>query len=281
MSKSADKDFSIDLLPKTRREQFFDIFKHRFDLLFSIGLFFLLFTIPFFIVLTIKQVILYQAYTNLPSQEYITFANTNTIIFDAIYIPTFLIMALGFAGIFQIFKKLAWGQGIFFMKDFAKGLKSNWFRFMIIFLLFGAIHLLSDFVKGLYPNNVLGYLPFAFEMLMFPSAFIFLCINTIYNNKFVSSLGDSIIIFLKRPVTGLLFIILPVAVSFISYIGIPVVIFVLYIITFLLIFPVYGIMFYLYSLSGFDRFSNSKFNRSIYLKGLAQEFLPNEEKEKV
>lgn len=279
MSKSALKDFSVDALPKTRKEQFFDIVKHRFDLLFTIGLFFLLFTIPFFAALTVKQVILYQAYISIGSkaEEYAAFVKTNTMIFDAIYIPCFIIMGLGFAGIFQIFKKLSWSEGIFFLSDFSKGFKSNWLRFLIISLLFGLFHICSDYFKSAYSNNILGYFPFAIGMLLFPSAFICLCMNTFYKNKFVKTIGDSIIIFLKRPVTGLAFILLPIAMSFIPYIGIPVVIFVIYLVTFLLIYPIYGLMFFLYSLSGFDRFSNSQYNKKVYLKGLAHDFIKEEE----
>jgi len=279
--KAASSDFSPDKLPRGRREQFFDLLKHRHLLLFEIGLLCLLGLTPFLFVYGYNNLsLLPYAASTLSKEDYAAFNATNTLVFDLFYLACFLIFSLFLSGIARLLRNLCWGEGIFFWKDFWRGVKKNWLAYLIWALVFGACHLLNDFLSYVIPMRALSVLPSAFALLFFPIMESCMVASCIYKAEVGQNIRNALYILFKRPWDNLLFLLFPFGVALIDVSPYPLLNLILYVVTFLALFPLYFLSFYLWSLAGYDRYVNAVYFPAYYQKGLAGEFLPSEKEEK-
>lgn len=136
-----DKD-AIKTLPHNRKEVFFDLLAHRKMTLFALSCF----TFMFFIPLAVD--LFYFNYL-----EAVAIANDNneylfSLIFYSmlIMLPCMVIGFLGFAGGFQVAKKLVWQEGISLASEFFQGIKENWKHALLNGVIFAII--LFGFVVG-------------------------------------------------------------------------------------------------------------------------------------
>ena len=111
----------IKTLPKNRFEVFIDVFQMSWSSLVYISLFLGLFILPTILVVLFSQMANIDILTNINSsnqeevlQATIKYYNHNlcTILY---MFPTFIISSFGFAGCFNIIKKLVWNQKIDFI----------------------------------------------------------------------------------------------------------------------------------------------------------------------
>ena len=127
-----DKDV-LKTLPRNRKEVFFDLLKHRKMTLFALSCFTFMFFIPLAVDLFYFNFLENVAIAN-DKLDYLF-----SLIFYSmlIMLPCMLVGFIGFAGAFQVAKKLVWQEGIVLSTEFFQGVKENWKRALVNGMIFG------------------------------------------------------------------------------------------------------------------------------------------------
>lgn len=143
------KDYSVEDLPSNRIEVFLDVLRNRWKTLLGIGLLLLLFMIPLLTGQIIEDILSIQhigMYQDARIEQQLLFKNLQTTFSLMGIVKTLMLMILsvGIAGCVRIIKRLIWAEGIEFFHDFSLGVRENWKKMLLLFLLLG---LLSTLVK--------------------------------------------------------------------------------------------------------------------------------------
>lgn len=272
-NKAALRDFTIDALPHNRAQQFGDLLKTRFSLMFCFGGVFLLFAVPFLLSFFIKYLyVLPAAESSLSPEDYLLFSNTTDLVFDGIYVLCFFLFALGLAGSARVLRQWVWGQGVYFWHDFALGIKQNWKSYLLTAFLFGAIRTLADFLGFLGSNWLWANLPSWIALLLIPWGMMLLSFESLYSASYPKALGSSFSYLMKKPLAVLLFFLFPLGVMSLELIPLPFVQFIAYVVLFFAVFPFFILGWYLFCLSLFDEFTNKAYYPEYFHRGLADEF---------
>ncbi|MCI2069379.1 MAG: hypothetical protein LKJ88_07430 [Bacilli bacterium] len=210
--KIASKDFSPLNLPKTRKEVFQDVLKHHWLNLLLLGLMSFLFVSP----LIISRLYLFIVRGNVSqalaqgslTQEDASLAWLNlSNLFSLINIPLYLILGIGMAGIMRIIKRYSFLDNVSFKEDFALGIKQNIWQYLLLFLLFGLIAFIADYVENLSTTisasgevySYLGVIPRVVALLlMYPIFAYSLVAVSIYTNKFFQQTKVGLICYLSK-----------------------------------------------------------------------------------
>lgn len=146
MGKDNLPDFTPDRLPGNRFSQFKDIFFGRMGAMFKINLLILLFALPTIVMIILNYMRGMIVDTMLPYSGNIGFGYpivtgtaelakqvqfSNNITLYGILVLTNCILSLGLAGAFSVMKRLVWGEGIQIGSHFFRGIKQNWFPFVL------------------------------------------------------------------------------------------------------------------------------------------------------
>ncbi len=200
-SKTTQKAFEIEMLPSSRKEQYFDLVKHRF--FFFIGLGALLLAFSLFILggAFFKDMSLINLNSSTATEEeQNTFSFTIKLISYLIQCFGFPVLGFGLSGILAPLKNVIWNEPVFFKEDFKAGLKENGKAFVLIGFLWGLIYFLEGFIGLLFSN-----LPW-FEAVLFGInlAFIYplliasLFLTLYYSNPFTSTIQRAATIYFRH-----------------------------------------------------------------------------------
>lgn len=270
------KDYSIDMLPNTRKEQFLDLLRTRSNVIGKIMITTLVFALPILISFGFKYFLFLPTgkvtHENDPN-AYLAFFRLTNIIFDAIYSLFIVVFSIGLAGIFHIFKKIAWGQSVSFFFDLRQGIKENAGPFIVISIFFALFRFVSGALANLISNDFIRYIPFAIYLIFVPILFMAITIQTIYKNTIKNSLVDGFAYVLKKFLHILIFLAILIVFNVGNYLlniylGNPLIGGAFVLISLVIIFPLYLLAWYLYSLSLFDEFTNKKYYPECYKRGL-------------
>lgn len=272
MKKNVIKDFNVQSLPSNRKEQFFDLLKHRFFLFFSLGSLLLLFSLPFLGALLTRDIFLVMAHndSSINNEEKFKIINTIQFYYSLSRIISFLIIALGLGGILGIYKQLIYDEPLFFKEDFFYSLKENWKQY-VIYGLFAAIFcFFADFLAFLISIDYLKYIFKALNaVFLLPILFVALFVSNNYQNSLIKSISTSLLIYLKAFPSIFLSFILIYAISFLSYIPFLFLKYALLLSIFLLVLPILLLGAYENVTSLFDSLINREQFPDYYLKGLS------------
>lgn len=150
--RQVSDDEAIRSLPHDRKGVFFDLLAHRKMTLFALSSYTFMFFIPLAIDLFITNYFVFAAINADKPKD----AFSLLFYFMLIMIPCMVIGFLGFAGAFQVAKKMVWQEGISISVDFFQGIKENWKRAILNGFIFGV--LLFGMVMG--GSYLLIYSPF-------------------------------------------------------------------------------------------------------------------------
>lgn len=129
--KIRSTDFTVSELPKTRWEQFKDLFKHQFLNMVKISTLQAVFNMPL-----IVWSILYFLYLGSVEKESVF----TIIVYGGVLLaPSILISNIGLTGSFYCMKKLAYGDGLFAASSFFVGMKEEWKKGVFTGFLLGII----------------------------------------------------------------------------------------------------------------------------------------------
>jgi len=270
--RAAEKDADASLLPATRGAQYGDMLRHRPMLFAAFGGINLLFGLPFLTALSFNELFFLPAEAaRLSKEEYARFLNTNSLVFDAVYGVCLLILLLGHAGKIGVMKRWAWGEGVFFWRDFGRGIRENWLSFACSGLLFSLLYLAADYAGMSLPGKMLPLLPMGLVLLLIEPLLLGDWVRGYYQEGVFRAWGAGFRFLAKCPGEAFLFFLLYPAL--LALLMIPKPFFeVLSFALALLLLPFYEVGWHLFSLSLFDEFTNAESYPSYYHKGLRDEF---------
>ncbi len=287
---SADKDYTLAMLPSTRKEVFFDVLKLEWKRFLIYGLIMLLFSLPLHILavfeeIAVGNVILDTAFTD---NEKILEAFATKNAFALFEIVAFVIMAIGVAGISRIIRQHAFLENVFFGVDFFKGIKTNGLQLSLLGLFAGIVNYIISVTRnqaqlelitgtgaGGFLSSLWMNMPTIIAVLIgIPTAaFMVVCI-TVYSNKFHRQLTTAFGLVIRKPFKNLLVLALCLAVYLLELIpGLYTMIVVRLVVSILS--PFVYLIWHLYSLNHLDEFINKEYFPELVGKGLT----PKEEAE--
>lgn len=208
----ASEDFTSFSLPHTRKAEFTDIIKCRYDLLFKSGLTFLVFALPFLVLLFLEYAYLLGAsssYQNGSITLEVYQASTWQIhlIFRLAEAVSLLIIGVAFAGITRIYRLVILGEPVEFKSDFKNGLKHNIGQTMGVFSIFAIIYAICSlcicygitFSRNDFTSTALLFLPVGVSFVFFLPLLLFhLCEIPLYQNSFKSNARNALAFYAKE-----------------------------------------------------------------------------------
>lgn len=268
--KAAKIDYSKSMLPRKRREQFFDCFKMNFSVILKCGLVFLIFLLPLFVYSAVMDFVYISIINNIEEELEGTilvwhyFFNAGLII---LAIPA----ALGLTGVVRILRNLIWGEGIFFWHDFFGAIRQNGLKNAIFTLVFGALYGAAYFVISMFKGTVIDFVAY-FALLIF--AFIFLPIyfwiiylNNTYNSKVAGLIRNGLFFYTKTIGWSILLSAISILFAGFLFLDISLVIlkYIIMVVLTIVFYPTIFLIMTLYSTAKFDEFINKE-NYNIYYK---------------
>lgn len=277
--KKAEKDYTPDMLPTTRKGVFKDVVKLHFWMLVKLGLLLLLFSAPIHLLAGIEQI--YVAYLHesigTATPEAVAQVTYQSVFASnlraAINIPLLMLFSVGFSGIMRIIRQYAWEENVGFRHDFALGVKQNYKQMLLLSFIVGLCNFICVFISNTSytADNVFityaVYIPMALGVLAIPvAAYMTVCIP-VYSNTFMQNLRVSFALYLKTFFKSLLAVLCAGALFITFFIpNFYVCFFGRIVATVLVPFGMLG--YYLYALQQLDRYVNAGRFDSLIAKGL-------------
>lgn len=274
--KAAKKDFSVLELPQTRKDQFFFIIRNQMGTFLLLGLFFLLCLFP--IILTdyfqnMFEVGFYNKYVagELTKEEYYASLNVLMIYGSIFKIVLTFVFSIALSGANRIYKNLMSGEGVLFKEDFKLGIKQNYLRTSMLFLIFSVLLTLIRLLYMFLPN-IFVVIPFyiLLVLLVIPVLIIASIFSSIYECGFFSSIINAAKLYLpywwKFLLLGALPVVLVYAVSQLE--AVPILVATIQMALAFIGLPFYILLLYSVSFSLFDKYINRERFPDFYLSGL-------------
>ena len=159
-----------------------DFLKTRMSTFSMVILFSLISFIPFIIAFIFKIYFLDENVAKLEADMVESGMAIVTLIFDGVFFISFASIFVIYAGLFNVIKKLVYGEGSLFLDDFKIGIKENWKTFLISSVFFSLVKLINDLAIYFLPIQILNYVPLAISYLIFLPILLFtLSLASTYN----------------------------------------------------------------------------------------------------
>ena len=257
-------------LPNSRKTQFKHLIKYRWKSLLIMGGILLLFAIPLFASLLLKDLKAISIVSSSSENELSTLF-INDIFYAIFIIPSFLLFFVGLAGIYRIIRNYIWAEGVIIGSDFLIGIKQNFKHFLIDGFVFSTLFY-GVYLATVYINiPFVKYLPLIISvMLIYPVILIHMNLTVIYKNTYLHQLKNAFVIYIKRCYIYLPFFLLAIIIPIILMsFSIPLIVKYIVIFVFIYLFvPIYILSFSLYSIHQFDEIINKEHHEELYRKGL-------------
>lgn len=273
--KFNSSEFSTSNLPSTRKALFFDILKHKYKFVLLIGLVTFLFLIPAF-----AANISFDLFLNKISQDpnfvngdVITEAGmqmyrSSILLFGLCHVFTSLIAFIGLSGVTRTIRLLCWNEGLLFWDDFWIGVKQNIKQFLVFSIIysFGTVLIyLSRIVASPIFYGLAYGLTYA---IINPLIIVILCYASTYSLKTGKVIRNGIALYIKNFLLLLLFSLFTVLYYLLNYIPIPIVMYVVKVLTIIFLMPMFMIAVYLSFSNIFDKLINKVAHPELLNKGL-------------
>lgn len=267
----SESDFSIENLPHSRKDQFFDLLKHRYKTILLLGAFIALFSLPslavsFFEDYAKSNYLASSSSAGLSQEALSQGLGTIDELANLYLIPALAILYVGFAGLTKIFHLLCYGESVLFFHDFYRGLKENYLPFLIMGLLAGGFRYLDGVVYDMNGLNiVVRLMPLVLDAdLLFPMTLVFLSLSSIYEMKLKTRIYDSFVFYLKGFPFILVFALLILAPILLDYVNLVPLKFSLLLLLLLLYAPLLILSLDLYLASLYDKELNTNFPQQLH-----------------
>ncbi len=200
-TKAPQKAFEIEMLPSSRKEQFFDLAKHRFFFFISLGALLLAFSLLILGGAFFKDMSLVNLNSSTATEEeQKTFSFTIKLISYLIQGFGFPVLGFGLSGILMPLKNLAWNDPVFFKDDLKSGFKENGKTFVGIGFLWGLLYFLEG-VIGLLFSNLPWFEAVLFGInliLIYPILITSLFLTLFYSNSFMATIQKAAAIYFRH-----------------------------------------------------------------------------------
>lgn len=270
----AERDYSVNDLPKNRVELFFDCIRQRPWVLLRLGLLSFVFLLPLLAAGVFVDLYEYAVFVQY-AEGLLTEAETASRIYS-LYLYNILFSAVGYGiagvamgGVMNVIRQLVWGEGVFFFSDFIDGVKKNGLCYLITFLLSGSLVGMIRFTVAVGGFNFWCFLIADVALLFFlPLAFYVLAQSLVYREKYIGYWRNGIYLYGKtilKTLAALIVAAIPLAVSAVRWI---IVRYILLAVESVLVLPLVGTGLFLFSCNVFDRWINMQNYPELVDKGL-------------
>ena len=217
----ASVDFTEEMMPKNRKEVFFDVFKlHWFDL-FKLGLILLAVMLPVIVLGFIAdayEASIYSGLAKSPTAQELAAAKAQAVSFNnttsLICIPLYMLFNLALAGTARVIRQYGWEEVTFFKRDLWIGIKQNWKQYVSIALFMGINNSVGLYINGFGISGgdsavkVAGGIYQGITWLLFFPVCAYMLIQIcIYSNTVGQNVKIGIALFSKTPVKTFLILV--------------------------------------------------------------------------
>ena len=228
--KIASTDFTENMMPHTRKEVFFDVWKmHWFDLL-KLGFILLIAFVPILMMTVTKDAYEAKLMAEIgvdASQEILKEIQISTLMFRStsafIQVPLYMLFAIALSGALRLVRQYAWEEVVFFWRDLWIGIKQNWKQTIGLAFLLGLQNAIGQYLNAMgtitqdmalkIAGGVFGGVTW---LICFPIYAYILIGISIYSNTFMQNLKAAFALYAKAPLKTLLILTLLIAVFLIS-----------------------------------------------------------------
>lgn len=225
------EDFSPAKLPKTRGEQYRAYLKNEKLTFLYLSLLLLLFALPLLATLAFRGEYV-RGLDLLLERGEMTSAERNAslfqedFLFDLLFLLSYEIFFLGLSGVMQIFRNLAYDEGVLFWGDFKRGIKKNAGQMAFIAFSFSLLHFaLTTFLDllplyhSLYFQIGVGLFLALTLLLANPLLLLYASEVAAYENRISDNLHNLFPLLGYGYLQSLLFALAPLACYFLTLLG--------------------------------------------------------------
>ena len=259
------------VLPSNYHELFFDTIKQNWQVIILIGVFSFLFFLPTigFMFASDYYFMLLTSSTSYTEAEIDALRITSRNLFDIGVALGIIFAAIGVSGLSRINLLIAREEGLFFFKDFNKGVKQNIKSNIIFFIIYAVLIYCSLLVINNINSTFIKYIPFAvIQTIFFPILLTNIETNSIYDWKIKDNFRNSSLIFIKNFIFVILFSLLLTSILLLNLIKYIFLKYILIALIIIFIYPFVILMIRVFFNKVLDRDINKENYPEIYKKGI-------------
>ena len=206
--KTAQADYTPNMLPANRRAVFFDVVKLQWQKLLLLGLILLLFYTPVLLLTALRDIYvsnLYQALENAEEAQKLS-AGQTLVLLDILrsgaQAVLMLLFAVGLSGVSRVLRQYAWGENVHMPTDLPKGIRDNYRQTAGLLVLSGMIYTLClsvYYTASSYNSSLmamLSLLPVAVSVLLVLPIFgLTLSMIPVYSNRLTENFKNAFYIY--------------------------------------------------------------------------------------
>lgn len=270
--KYSNTDFSSSCLPSSRARQFFFIMKNEWRHLLSLAVLMLVPASAYAAILVIEAIFFKSLSTD--GERLLSF-----LIADFIKILVFLLASLVLSGAARVIRLMAYDEGLIFWSDFFSGIKENFKVFAICSIVYGLSSALPNLLAYIFSYagfkgggaEIIYALSIGLaDLVVFPFCLFVMSQETTYELKVKDYFNNASRLYLKNFLYCFLFGLLPLGARLLENLsGLSAGLLSSLIGLIFLLFPLFFLLWYEFSLSIYDRFINKENFPSLYRKGLS------------
>lgn len=272
--RSAERDFTADMLPSTRSGVFCDRVKLHYATMLKIGLIMLAFLAPLFVcslLCDLGKAAVFAEYDagNISYERTKALVNAADNMFGLISVACCALSSIAAAGSANVIKRLCWLEPVFFGAEFRGGIKSNGAVYAAVFTAFGLLQFLCGRVAALSDSFVLTAIPAGVLVTVFVPVMLFMLLQAcVYKLRITENIRNSIALYLKTAPKTLLAVLIAVAPTALTLIPNIILKYALLALTVVFILPLMAAGWFLYGSSVLDNAINKTQFPELYKRGL-------------
>ena len=274
----AQKDYELSSLPATRKDEFFDIYRHNFSYVLKAGSLLLLFGLPLLVFVLFMDIGNVGINPSVYDEE--TLYNVKLmwdILLHGGVLVGLVFFLFGFAGVSRILHLLIYQEGISFWHDFFQGVKENFVPMLLQSLWLMVLYAGSYAVCTLVAPFILGIgLSIIFVLLPLPIYLWSIASIGVYETKFFEHTKNGLFFAFRNILWTLPFLLLGLLPFFAYYLPFnsylyAIIKFAVFVLLMLFYYPGLFLIGSLFAQERFDRFINKEHYPEAYRQGLYEE----------
>ena len=203
--KPAATSYTVSMLPKNRKEVFWDVLRLHWGKFFWMGLLILFCSLPIHLCAILCDIYIANADPSQSPETIMQLQNLQALV----SIPLTTALAFPLAGLLRILRQYAWGENVFFSFDFLKGLRQNWSQTVLTLLVGSSTFSMATIsfrtTSGAETNAAFfALIPLVmFLLLIFPLCALMVAAIPVYSNNWIGNLKVALTIYAKAPIKTL------------------------------------------------------------------------------
>ncbi len=202
-NRAAAKDFTAEMLPHNRKQQFFNILKNRVPLILKSAIIIFVFFIPFILAASYKTVVIYGFYKQysggaISYENMLGYINYTEFLSSLVFVPCLTLASVPIAGVNRITRRLIFGEGILYKEDFIAGIKESGKSYALFALFASAIYALLRFFVFYNGGGVISVVTlFVAAVIAIPYLITLITYNNVYSSRGAELIRNALFAMIK------------------------------------------------------------------------------------